>query len=215
MTNQSQAGGARQWPRAVLVGIVVLTGVRMIIDSTGGTDGPPRPSAVDTAGSAAGAVTEPSARSLPPSRPTRIRIPEIGVDAPLSGLGREAGHELQVPPPENSNLAGWDRAGVTPGSTGTSVITGHADTSTGPAVFYGLGSLGTGARVSVTRADGRIADFTVYALDAYEKDAFPSEGVYRHTTRAELRLITCGGDYTEKDGYSANTVAYAYLTRVR
>ncbi|WP_328584645.1 class F sortase [Streptomyces sp. NBC_00370] len=215
MTNPSPAWGGPRWPGAVLAAVVMLAGVRMITGDDGRTDGPPRPAAADTAALGAAATPKPAVRSLPPSPPTRIEIPEISVDAPLTGLGRESDDSLQTPPAEEANLAGWDQAGVTPGSTGTAVVAGHVDTRTGPAVFYGLGALHKNAKVSVTRDDGRIADFTVDAVEEYEKDEFPSEQVYRQATRAELRLITCGGAYSKKNGYSGNTVVYAHLTKVR
>ncbi|MGW7416234.1 class F sortase, partial [Streptomyces sp. NPDC054863] len=136
------------------------------------------------------------------------------VDAPLTELGRDADNALVPPPPDDANLAGWDRGGVVPGSTGTAVVAGHYDTSHGPAAFYGLHALEPGSEVRVARADGRTAVFTVGAVEEYEKEEFPSAKVYRHSARAELRLITCGGTFSKEGGYSANTVVYAYLTGV-
>ncbi len=46
----------------------------------------------------------------------------------------------------------------------------------------------------------------------YPKDAFPTAKVYGPTTRAELRLITCGGTFDRSIGhYRDNIVAYAHL----
>ncbi|MCZ9344216.1 class F sortase, partial [Streptomyces sp. TRM76130] len=82
----------------------------------------------------------PDAPPLPPSPPDRVRIPAIGVSAPLTGLGLTAGGSLDVPPAEEDNLAGWYEAGTTPGETGTAVVAGHVDSARGPAVFYRLGA---------------------------------------------------------------------------
>lgn len=58
------------------------------------------------------------------------------------------------------------------------------------------------------------AVFTVYAVESYSKDAFPTHQVYGDTgKRAELRLITCGGDFNEAtQHYESNIVVYARLT---
>ncbi|GAA1369577.1 class F sortase [Streptomyces beijiangensis] len=211
MTNPPAPAGPRLWPRVALVAVALFAGGRMIADSGAQAGEPPRPSAADAFDTSVAPGANPSVRSLPPSPPTRIKIKALDVDAPVRGLERDTDNTLEAPPPDDKNLAGWDSAGVTPGSTGTAVLAGHVDTHSGPAVFYGLGSLHKANKVSVTRADGRTAVFGVDAVEVYEKDTFPSEKVYRQAARAELRLITCGGNYTKKNGYSANTVVYAHL----
>ena len=130
-------------------------------------------------GSAARAVTElPPADGLPPSEPVRVKIPAIGVDAPVMRLGLGPDHSLDVPPPGNTNMAGWYKDGTAPGARGTAVMAGHVDDSRGPAVFYALGALKKGSRVEVTREDGRTAVFDVDAVEVYENDAFPDTKVY-------------------------------------
>jgi hypothetical protein len=66
----------------------------------------------------------------------------------------------------------------------------------------------------VRRRDGTSAVFTAYSVDRYDKSAFPIEQVYGDTDGAELRLITCGGDFDRGSGqYRDNVVVYARLTR--
>jgi hypothetical protein len=50
-------------------------------------------------------------------------------------------------------------------------------------------------------------------METFEKDDFPDERVYGDTGRAEVRLITCAGDYDSaaKD-YTDNLVVFAHLT---
>jgi hypothetical protein len=49
-------------------------------------------------------------------------------------------------------------------------------------------------------------------LAAVPKDQFPSERVYRPTPDAELRLITCGGDFDPgRLSYRDNIVVYAVI----
>jgi sortase (surface protein transpeptidase) len=85
--------------------------------------------------------------------------------------------------------------------------------ATGPAVFFRLGDLVPGDTIDVTRADRKVATFIVYRIAEYAKDAFPTMTVYGDTRDAELRLITCGGDYDPAGGsYLDNIVIYARLT---
>ncbi|MFI0975391.1 class F sortase [Streptomyces sp. NPDC021093] len=213
MTDSWIPAHLRRRARTALVVVVLIAGGRAI--SEGGHAGEPgRPSAASAYAGALGPDAPPPAPSLPSAAPTRLRIPAIDVDAPLTELGRDADNTLLPPPPDDANLAGWDRGGVSPGSAGTAVVAGHYDTSHGPAAFYGLHALEPGSEVRVVRADGRTAVFTVGAVEEYEKEDFPSAKVYRHSARAELRLITCGGTFSDDGGYSANTVVYAYLTGV-
>jgi len=161
------------------------------------------------------ARTSAAPRTLPRSRATRIVIPYIGVDADLMDLGLDSERRLTTPPEDKPELAGWYTDGPSPGEPGTAVAVGHLDTNTGPAVFGGLGELKRGKRVEVRRADGRTAVYTVDAIKSYEKDKFPNRLVYGTRDRPELRLITCGGNYDRRTGYSGNVVVFAHLTGTR
>jgi LPXTG-site transpeptidase (sortase) family protein len=143
----------------------------------------------------------------------RLLIPEISVDAPFTDLAIGANGQLQAPPPNDTNLVGWYAKGASPGERGTSIIAGHVDTKTSAAVFAGLGRLDEGDVFHVERADGRKASFVVDDLETFAKDDFPSKRVYGDTDRAEVRLITCAGDYDRKaKDYTENLVVFAHLT---
>ncbi|MEU5363565.1 class F sortase [Streptomyces sp. NPDC005925] len=154
-------------------------------------------------------------RPVPPSRATRLRVPYLGIDAPVMRLELDARHRMTAPPDGHPNLVGWYADGPTPGENGTAVAVGHLDTEKGPAVFAGLSEMKPGRRVEVRRADDRTAVYTVDAVRRYEKDAFPDKEVYGNRSRPELRLITCGGRYDRRRGYLGNVVVFAHLTRVR
>ena len=98
---------------------------------------------------------------------------------------------------------------------GTVIVVGHRDTRAGPAVFVGLDAVTRGRLVELRRADGRTAVYTVDAVKTYDKANFPSREVYGARARPELRLITCGGAYHRRTGYTANIVVYAHLTATR
>ncbi|MFF0227614.1 class F sortase [Streptomyces sp. NPDC004629] len=156
-----------------------------------------------------------SAPALPPSPPTRIRIPSIRVDAPMTGLGLTPSGSLDAPPTGNKNLAGWYEAGTAPGEKGTAIVAGHVDNSEGPAVFYALGAVKRGATVELDRRDGSVAVFTVDAVEVYRASDFPDDTVYGAAERPELRVITCGGGYSKATGYQGNVVVFAHLTGSR
>ncbi|MFF4051538.1 class F sortase [Streptomyces chartreusis] len=152
---------------------------------------------------------------LPRSRATRLVIPYISVDSPLMDLHLDSERRLPAPPEDEPNLVGWYADGPSPGETGTAIAVGHLDTNTGPAVFGGLGELKRGKRIEVRRADGRTAVYSVDAIKTYQKDKFPNREVYGARARPELRLITCGGNYNRRTGYTGNVVVYAHLTATR
>ncbi|MFC7305679.1 class F sortase [Streptomyces monticola] len=183
-----------------------------LLQSGGAGHAPPQPSAAQAAGERPGPGEAAAFSALPPSAPTRLRIPSLRVDAPLMGLGLTAEGSLDVPPAERRNLAGWYEAGTAPGERGTSIVAGHVDNAEGPAVFYSLGALKKGHTVEVDRTDGLTAVFTVDAVEVYDSRAFPDEKVYGSSRRPELRVITCGGGYSKKTGYLGNVVVFAHLT---
>lgn len=191
------------------VTVVALCTGAWLVRSGAETHAPPQPSAAEAG---AGHPDARSAPALPPSPPDRIRIPSIRVNAPLMGLGLTPTGSLDVPPPEQTNLAGWYEAGTTPGETGTAIVAGHVDNAEGPAVFYDLGALKKGSTIEVDRRDGGTAVFSVDSVEVYAAKEFPDEKVYGAAGRPELRVITCGGGYSEATGYQGNVVVFAHLT---
>ncbi|MEO3823284.1 class F sortase [Actinomadura sp. B10D3] len=165
-------------------------------------------------------TSPPPRRAVPPARlpaspPVRLVIPAAGVDSPVARAGLRPDGSLEPPRPPNEDEAAWYTGSVTPGQPGTAVIEGHRDSASGPSVFYRLGRLRPGERVSVLRADRATAVFTVDAVRTFPKDGFPSRAVYGDTREPSLRLITCGGDFDARAGhYRANVVAFARLTAV-
>ncbi|MEU4208630.1 class F sortase [Streptomyces sp. NPDC026206] len=152
---------------------------------------------------------------LPASKPVRVSVPAASVDAgPLLDLGLADDGTVEVPSVEQADRIGWYDKGVTPGETGPAVLIGHFDTAKGPAVLKDIAKVRTGDPITVTRADGSTATFTVRELQQVGKKNFPTRKVYGNTDRPELRLITCGGDL--RDGHRPdNIVVYADLTATK
>lgn len=94
------------------------------------------------------------------ARPLRLRVPDLGVDLPLS---------------EDPGPAVWDSAGPAPGTAGTAVVT---------ATGLRLGELRRGRSIEIPRTDGRTAVFTVVHVSPGEVwgDGDPA-------TRPQLRLV--------------------------
>jgi sortase (surface protein transpeptidase) len=151
---------------------------------------------------------------LPAAAPTHVDIPAIGVSSDLLQLGQNPDGTVQVPPLAEDSRAGWYRYSPTPGQLGPAVLLGHVDSAEyGPGVFFRLGGLHPGDTVRVARADHTAATFRVTAVASYLKDDFPTLQVYGNTADAELRLITCGGDFDRSArSYLNNIVVYAVLT---
>jgi hypothetical protein len=152
---------------------------------------------------------------LPRSRPTSFRIPSLGIDAPITGLGLNRGRELATPPVDKPKLVGWYQGGPTPGEPGTAIAVGHRDTRTGPAVFAALAQVKPGKVIEAGRADGRTAVYTVDRVKVFDKEGFPDKEVYGPARRPELRVITCGGLFRWRTGYTSNVVVFAHLTQTR
>ena len=143
--------------------------------------------------------------------PIRVRIPEIGVDAPINPLQVDE-HGVLLPP-ETNDATGWWKDGPEPGEGGPAVVAGHIDSDRGPAVFFRLSDLPAGAQVLIDRADHTTAVFTTYRVERHSKNAFPTQAVYGSTPNPELRLITCGGDFDDNDNrYLANVIVFARRT---
>ncbi|MDT9683047.1 class F sortase [Streptomyces sp. TRM76323] len=196
------------------IAVAACVGLWLVQSGSDGA-GPPVPSAAEAFAAGPGWHTPAAADPMPPSAPVRVRIPRIGVDAPVVRLGLGADGSLDVPPAGDRNLAGWYGGGPPPGARGTAIVAGHVDNDEGPAVFYALGALRKGDRVEVARLDGRTAVFTVDAVEVYDNDAFPDAKVYGRSDHAELRVITCGGAFSPETGYQGNVVVYAHLIGAR
>ena len=203
---------ARLWRR--LPGLRVLLAVVVVV---AGAVALIAPSPARTAGTASAAAPEPGPpvvlRASAPrvvAEPVRVRVPGIGVDSRLERLGIDPTGALETP--ADYAAAGWFDGGPAPGDVGPAVLAGHVDSTDGPAVFWRLRELAPGDEVLVDRADGTTARFTVTRVERHPKDAFPTEAVYGPTPDAQLRLVTCGGEFDRSvRSYRDNVVVFADL----
>ncbi|MDG4809759.1 class F sortase [Micromonospora sp. WMMD1120] len=193
-----------------MVALLGVSGLGLI--AVGLTADPPRPPR-PPADAPRRAAPPPDLAPLPRAAPVGVRIPAIDVHADVVSVGTDTAGVLEVPPLDRPTLAGWYRHGVSPGEAGNAVLVGHVDAPSGPAVFFDLGRLSAGQQIQVTRADARVATFTVDEVRAYPKENFPSTLVYGPADVAGLRLITCGGRFDAATGnYVDNIIVFATRT---
>jgi len=148
-----------------------------------------QPARVSTSAPAALASPTPSAAAR--AGPVRLRIPSIAVDAPVDEVGLTPQGDLATP--TDPGHVGWYRGGSLPGEPGSSVVDGHLDWWSGPAVFADLGRLQAGDLLSVTFSDGHAADFRVTTMATYSADQSPPAQLFRADGAPQLVLITCAG----------------------
>ncbi|WP_053170487.1 class F sortase [Streptomyces sp. SBT349] len=200
-------------------------GMREARASSGIAEGVSRPGAVDAPAAApdAGSTADldpsisgqPSDVVAPPmvrADPIRVRIPQLATDVEVFGADLSPDGGPPSPSEQDAMRAAWYSGGVAPGERGAAILVGHLDTYDGPAAFAGLGSLRPGENIEIDRTDGQVAVFTVDSVEQYPKSDFPDERVYGSVDTPQLRLITCGGRWSEGGGYDSNIVAYARLT---
>jgi sortase (surface protein transpeptidase) len=155
-------------------------------------------------------VNEPPAETKPAAKPTRVRIPAIGVDREIVDAGVDQAGALI--PPESAAVVGWFTAGPAPGDVGPALLAAHVDSRTGPGAFVKLVELRPGDKVTVERADQSTVDFVVVSTAQVAKTAFPTELVYAPLPVPMLRLITCGGTFDRAaHSYRENVIVEAAL----
>ncbi|MCA0145519.1 class F sortase [Blastococcus sp. LR1] len=227
MSEQSgRRPSTRTWA-ALAVALVLVAVVAIAVAVTGQQEAP-RPAASTGSETPADRVpagptpteapaTEAAPAQEPVAEPVSIGIPSIGVTSDLLRLGLNDDGTVEVPPLGPDDQAGWYERGPAPGALGPSAILGHVDSAEhGPGIFFDLGALEPGAEVTVTRADGSVAVFAVDRVETYPKDEFPTIEVYGNTDDAQLRLITCGGDFDAGvRSYEDNVIAFARLVDTR
>jgi Sortase domain len=203
------AGGVRPW-----VGLVIALGMGLVATVIALGDNGPRGTTVsDPIAASPAAPVSPGPVALPTPtstdepaalRATEVRLPTLDVRSELVGL--DVGDDGALQAPADPAVAGWFVRGAVPGEPGPTVVAGHVDSRTGPAVFYRLDELAAGDRVEVTRSDGQVFVYRVVTVESHPKNAFPTGRVYGPTPGPELRLITCGGDFDRSSRHYLDNV---------
>ncbi|WP_255545864.1 MULTISPECIES: class F sortase [unclassified Nesterenkonia] len=126
----------------------------------------------------------------------------------LIDLGIAQDGTMEVP--EDYSEVGWFEGGGMPGGRGPTVLAGHLDSTTGPAVFHRLVEMEPGDEVAVTDAEGEVHHYRVERTEVFAKDDFPTREVFGAQPEDELRLITCTGLFdVEVGSHEDNHIVFA------
>lgn len=182
----------------ILVATALLTAALAGCDSSSGP--PPAP------GSAAATAAEVQAAS----RPARIRIPSLQVDASIIDRGLQPDGTMQVPP--DAKDAGWYTRSPIPGQTGPAVIAAHVNWKGVDGPFAHIDQLKADDEVVIVHDNGATDTFAVTKVETFPKESFPTEAIYGDTVEPELRLVTCGGSFdADAHSYRDNVITFAKL----
>ena len=180
--------------------------------------GPPRPSATDTdLDNVPGATPRLQADGISSratgtserSRPERLVISALGIDAPLTTKGIDGNGSMELP--DGPEDVAWYEFSGGPGEGSNVVLSGHLDyRGYGPAVFYGLRELNSGDMIELITEDGGVHRYAVSASVTYEAAGAPVADIIGPTSRDMITLITCGGTFNGPPlGYSHRLVVRA------
>ncbi|PIQ77862.1 sortase [Candidatus Peregrinibacteria bacterium CG11_big_fil_rev_8_21_14_0_20_41_10] len=130
--------------------------------------------------------------------PVHLKIPAIGVDAPVISVGLTSDGAMDVPK-DPIEVAWYDR-GPRPGENGSSVIAGHYGWKNNlPAVFDDLHKLVKGDKISVEDDKGVVTTFVVREIRIYDKDQDASDVFGSNDGKVHLNLITCTGAWNNEE----------------
>jgi sortase (surface protein transpeptidase) len=209
----TNAAAKRAVALVVAVAALFATGVLALGADQPGVAAEPRPEAAAALAPATPAPTwkvVPANPETATARPTRVRIPAIGVDSRVVTIGVDRTGAL-IPPP-TTDVTGWFAAGPVPGAIGPALLAAHVDSRAGPGAFFRLAELRPGDVVIVDRADHTSARFVVDSTARIAKNAFPTELIYSPKPVAMLRLVTCGGSFdAQKRSYLDNVIVNATI----
>jgi Sortase domain len=167
------------------------------------------PAPVATPSSDGGLAAAARAIVAPAAAPVQLLVPAIGVRATVEAVGLDKQGRMATP--SRADNVAWYRPGTAPGDAGNAVIAGHLDWTSGPAVFWRLGSLRRGDQITVARADGSQAAFVVDGTSTMSFDA-PTDSLFTRAGPPSLTLITCAGAWDrQRATYLQRLVVHAAL----
>ncbi len=141
--------------------------------------------------------------------PSRLTIPSIGVNARVEQVGVTSSGEMGLP--SSAWTVAWYNLGTAPGEYGNSVIAGHLDSRSGPAVFWSLRRLQYGDQVNVYSGDNQMT-FEVQAVESYNYYNAPLQEIFGWVPDRNLNLITCNGTFDRSSAnYNQRLVVYTRL----
>lgn len=202
MRRSGWSGAGRAVPGAVLV---LLCGAAAPVAAT---PVPAAPSVVSLAAPHSAADVLPVSAGAG-AVPVRLRIPVLGVDAPVRPVATGPAGDLGVP--DDPQVLGWWEAGGAPGLPGAAgVLDGHVDSAAhGPGALFHLAALQPGDVMSVVPARGAARTYAVREVHRFPKTAFRAD-LLAPGGPPRLVVVTCGGVFDRATrNYEDNVVVVA------
>jgi LPXTG-site transpeptidase (sortase) family protein len=136
-----------------------------------------------------------------------VRIPRIGVDAPIVPI--QSNEDRVLNPPPDPSVVGWWSQGAAPGEAqGSAVLVGHTVRDRNGGVFDNIGDLGSGDTIEVEGWDATLT-YRVKSINVLSKEevAQNAEEIFAQTGAGRLVVITC--DDWDGNGWRSNIVTIA------
>lgn len=160
-----------------------------------------------------------NAESLPQNKinselPTRLRIPEINVDAYVENVGLTLDKAMDTP--KDINNVAWYNLGPRPGDIGSAVIAGHYGWKDGKSsVFDNLYKLQIGDKIYIENEKGKVISFIVRKIQKYDSGADAFDVFSSSDGKEHLNLITCLGTWNKTlKSYSKRLVIFTDKTEL-
>lgn len=142
--------------------------------------------------------------SASPSVPVGLRIPSLGLEAPIVPLGLADDGNMAAP--TDPDTIGWYAPGARVGVPGNAILDGHVDWGGRLRVFGLLKQLGPGDTVEVADEAGDWLEYQVVWSQLVDAADPPLHEIFSQGPEEEVTLITCGGTF--------DSGRHAYLGRL-
>ena len=170
------------------------------------TSAPATSPAAGPGGAAASPAASPAGKPAPP---VRLRIADLGVDAPVVPVGVSDAGAMAIP--ERVDRVGWYRFGPAPGApAGSVVLAGHVDSARqGKGALFDLRRVAVGADIDLITDTGTVS-YRVTGRETIVKRRLPVERLFDRDGAPRLVLVTCGGPFDQAtSSYRDNLVVAA------
>ncbi len=140
------------------------------------------------------------------SRPTRLRIASLGIDAPVVASGIDVAQGVLGVPSDIHTLGWWADGAAPGGPTGSIVIAGHVDSAVaGAGALFPIKNARPGTVIQVTTADGRTWSYRVVSVQSMPKADLPTD-IWSQYGRNHLVVVTCGGPFDAVTRHYRNNI---------
>lgn len=150
------------------------------------------------------------AQNQGPIIPAHLRIPLLGIEAPVEQVGVNARGAMASPSTFGS--IAWYKGGAKPGEMGNAVLAGHLNNAAGTAgVFEELRKLSVGDTIEIRDQEGKTLRYIVREMSVYPEETAPREKIFAGDTLvSRLVLVTCNGAWDhEVRSYDKRLVVFA------